>query len=211
MILHVYVPHTPHTYGTFLHHHSGQGLFSVFGRLFAKIAGKTASKVAAKAALKAAASAGKAVAKKALKTAAKEGLSLAKEGLKQGLSEATKYGTQATLHGIDSLAKKAVSKGAPAETTQLISQVIKNGAEKAAKQIASKATTELSSGIDKIASKHNLVSPSSASHTLYTISSPSTKSIKRKRKPTAGEKQSSKGPKKKKTYHKSLSTLIDQS
>merc|ERR1712096_65206 len=88
--------------------------------------------------------------------AAKEGISLAKEGLKQGITEATNFGTQAALQGIDSLAKKAVSKGAPAETTHLISSVIKSGAEQAAKQIAAKAGTKLNQGIDHFAEKHDI-------------------------------------------------------
>ena len=83
-------------------------------------------------------------------------MSLAKEGLKQGITEATNFGTQAALRGIDSLAKKAVSKGAPAETTHLISSVIKSGAEQAAKQIAAKAGTKLNQGIDHFAEKHDI-------------------------------------------------------
>lgn len=202
MILHVYIPHTTHTYGNnHFMHHSGQGLFSVFGRLFSKIAGKTVSKVAAKTALKAAASAGKAVAKKALKTAAKEGLNLAKESLSQGLAEAGNFGAQAALQGIDRLATKAISKGAPAETTHLISSIVKGGAEKAANQIAAKATSKLNAGIDNFASKHNLAGKAAP---------------KRKKEPattSAGASSSSKNKRrKKKAYnHKSLTTLIDQS
>ena len=108
------------------------------------------------------------------------------------------------MQGIDKLAAKAVSKGAPAEATHLISSIVKGGAEKAANQIAAKATSKLNAGIDSFASKHNLAGGT-------------TSSKKRKKVTSSAAGGTSKSPSKNKRRkkrahnHKSLTTLIDQS
>ena len=142
MILHFYTAETPLTFGSI---HNGHGLGSIFVRIF----GKIASKAAVKTALKTAVSAAKTVGKKALKTAVKEAVPLAKEGIKQGITEAAKFGTEKAIHGINSLAEKAINKGVPSDIVHKVSTSVKKGVKRQADQIATSATEKLQAGIEK--------------------------------------------------------------
>ena len=104
-------------------------------------------------ALKAAISAGKTVGKKALKTAVKQGVPLLKEGIKQGITEATKYGTEASIKGINSLTQKAINIGVPPSIAEDISTVEK-GDIKAAEKIGQTATQKLHTGINSVTHKY---------------------------------------------------------
>ena len=146
MILHFYTAETPLTFGSI---HNGHGLGSIFARIF----GKIASKAAVKTALKTAVSAAKTVGKKALKTAVKEAVPLAKEGIKQGISEATKYGTEKAIHGINSLAEKAIHKGLPADIVQKVSATVERGVKRQADQLSKTATEKLQAKLDEAVHK----------------------------------------------------------
>ncbi len=143
MIIHRYIPHTPHTYGGFYSHHSGQGISSFFRKLFPFLF-KRVVRVVTKTAVPAVAKAVKTVGKKALKSAAKHGL---KEIAKEGLIEAGKYGVSKAVETIDTLTKKAVSKGLPAKSAHLISDALKKStysvANDAAVATANKVNTVL--------------------------------------------------------------------
>ena len=188
MILHYYTPEVPLAYCT--HVHNGHGIGSIFARIFGKIASKTAVKVAAKSALKAAISAGKAVGKKALKTAVKQGVPLLKEGIKRGITEATKYGTEATLQGINSLTQKAISKGVPPSIAQNISRAVQKGAITTAEKIGETAKEKLHTGIDRVAHQY-------------------TAAPKRKREPSRKEPRKSPGPSRKRKKSSLSQSLID--
>jgi len=153
MIIHYYTSEVPINFCKW-RVHNGHGLGSIFARLFGKIASKSVAKVAAKSALKAAISAGKTVGKKALKTAVKQGVPLLKEGIKQGITEATKYGTQASIKGINSLTQKAINIGVPPSIAEDISKTVEKGAIKAAEKIGQTATQKLHTGIDSVTHKY---------------------------------------------------------
>lgn len=205
MLLYNYSPSDLHT-SYYVRVHDGQGLGSMFARLFSKIAVKTAAKtalnvakVAAKKAAKVAARQTLRVGKKALKVAAREGQTLVKRAGKEAIKEAKRMGTDAALQGIDFIQQKATNKVGHPELIHSVANFARGKTHAGANKLSKVATHQLDTTIDKLVARH-----------LPTPQPANTKKNQRKRK--AGKQQQHKQSKKRKTTNrqKTLSELIEQ-
>ena len=215
MLLYNYTPFVPHS-SLVRMHYGGNGLGSVFARLFSKIAAKTAAKaalsavkVASRKAISVAAKQGihaaKIAGRKALKVATTHGTKFAKKAAKQGIKEATEYGAEAAIHGIDALSQSAINKGVPASAVHNVSNFIREGTQSTADKLKTTAVKKVNSGIDNITGEINTrfgdITEKERKRPLKrkVTASSGYKTVKRK-----------KTHKSRKNREKTLSTLIDE-
>ena len=148
MLLHQqYVPHAPNVRCGWDGRHSGEGIGSLFKKLFPFFF-KGAARIATKPLIKTVVCSAKTVGKKAIKSASKHGIKkLVKEVAKEDASEIAKLGTEKLLEKIDTILNKAKEKGLRAHHIDRAAATIRKGVQNASNSLNKIAAKNIDSWI----------------------------------------------------------------